>query len=115
MREAAGGSTCWVHHRPHRRCTAPVLQVYDLLNALEERLGATSSAVVLAAAKAFLTLSLPLPATHQQVKRGASSVPRLFEAPSRLLRCTPAGSCQDVMDLIHSPASSGMSAPFRRC
>lgn len=42
-------------------------QVYDLLNALEERLGAANSAVVLAATKAFLHLTLSLPATHQQV------------------------------------------------
>mmetsp|Transcript_32786 Transcript_32786/g.83214 ORF Transcript_32786/g.83214 Transcript_32786/m.83214 type:complete len:924 (-) Transcript_32786:319-3090(-) len=42
-------------------------EVYDLLNALEERLGAANSAVVLAATKAFLLLTLALPATHQQV------------------------------------------------
>jgi hypothetical protein len=42
-------------------------QVYDLLNALEDRLASSNSAVVLGAIKAFLFLTLPLTATHQQV------------------------------------------------
>jgi hypothetical protein len=42
-------------------------EVYDILNTLEERLGAANSAVGLATMKAFLHLTLQMPATHQQV------------------------------------------------
>ena len=42
-------------------------KVYDLLNALEDRLGHVNSAVVVAALKVFLHLTLDMPATHQQV------------------------------------------------
>jgi hypothetical protein len=42
-------------------------EVYDILNTLEERLGAANSAVVLATMKTFLHLTLQMPATHQQV------------------------------------------------
>lgn len=44
-------------------------EVYDLLNALEDRLGVANSGVALAATKAFLHLTLELPATHQQVSQ----------------------------------------------
>jgi hypothetical protein len=42
-------------------------EVYDLLNALEDRLGHVNSAVVMAALKVFLHLTLNMTATHQQV------------------------------------------------
>jgi hypothetical protein len=42
--------------------------VFDVLNAIEDRLNATNSAVVLAAIKAFLHLTLDMAATHQQVR-----------------------------------------------
>ncbi|KAF6256499.1 adaptin N terminal region-domain-containing protein [Scenedesmus sp. NREL 46B-D3] len=42
-------------------------EVYDLLNALEDRLGVNNSAVVLATIKVFLYLTLSMTATHQQV------------------------------------------------
>jgi hypothetical protein len=48
-------------------------EVYDLLNALEDRLGHVNSAVVLAATKVFLHLTLSMTATHQQVGEGVGS------------------------------------------
>lgn len=42
-------------------------EVYVMLNAMEDRLFAANSAVCLAAIKAFLHLTLQMPATHQQV------------------------------------------------
>jgi hypothetical protein len=44
------------------------LQVYDLLNALEDRLAVNSSAVVLGATKVFLFQTLNMTITHQQVR-----------------------------------------------
>lgn len=43
--------------------------MFDLLNALEDRLGATNSALVVAAIKVFLHMTLDMTATHQQVGR----------------------------------------------
>ena len=45
-------------------------EVYDLMNALEDRLGHVNSAVVMAALKVFLHLTLNMTATHQQVSGG---------------------------------------------
>jgi hypothetical protein len=45
-------------------------EVYDIMNALEDRMGSSNSAVVIAAVKVFLHLTLDLPATHQQVGIG---------------------------------------------
>lgn len=42
-------------------------EVYDILNALEDRMQHANSAVVLAAAKVFLHLTLSMPSTHQEV------------------------------------------------
>lgn len=42
--------------------------VYDILNVLDDRLSHSNSAVVMATVKAFLHLTLHLPATHQQVR-----------------------------------------------
>lgn len=42
-------------------------EVFDILNALEDRLGHVNSAVVVAAMKVFLMMTLDMPATHQQV------------------------------------------------
>ncbi len=42
-------------------------EVYDLMNALEDRLANPNSAVAMAAIKAFLHLTLDMVATHQQV------------------------------------------------
>ncbi|GBF87867.1 beta-adaptin A [Raphidocelis subcapitata] len=50
------------HYRP-----ASEAEVFDILNALEDRLGATNSAVVMAAVKLFLHATLDMAATHQQV------------------------------------------------
>lgn len=44
-------------------------EVYDIMNALEDRMGQVNSAVVMAAVKVFLHLTLAMPATHQQVRR----------------------------------------------
>ena len=42
-------------------------ETFDIMNALEDRLSHSNSAVVLATAKVFLHLTLPLPDVHQQV------------------------------------------------
>jgi hypothetical protein len=42
-------------------------EIYDMMNALEDRLTVTNSAVVLATTKAFLHFTLGMPAIHQQV------------------------------------------------
>ncbi|GLC44199.1 hypothetical protein PLESTB_000752500 [Pleodorina starrii] len=42
-------------------------EVYDMLNALEDRMGHVNSAVVMATIKVFLGLTLNMTATHQQV------------------------------------------------
>ncbi len=42
-------------------------EVFELLNALEDRLNHVNSAVVVAAIKVFLHLTLSMTATHQQV------------------------------------------------
>uniref|UniRef100_A0A7R9Z186 Beta-adaptin appendage C-terminal subdomain domain-containing protein n=1 Tax=Chlamydomonas euryale TaxID=1486919 RepID=A0A7R9Z186_9CHLO len=42
-------------------------EVFDFLNTLEDRMGASNSAVVVAAIKAFLHLTIDMTATHQQV------------------------------------------------
>jgi len=47
--------------------------VFDILNALEDRLGATNSALVVAAIKLFLHMTLDMAATHQQVGVVASA------------------------------------------
>ena len=47
-------------------------EVFDFLNALEDRMGVTNSAVVLATMKAFLHLTIRMTATHQQVSVGHS-------------------------------------------
>lgn len=50
------------HYKP-----ANEAEVFDILNALEDRLGSVNSAVVVAAMKVFLIMTLGMPATHQQV------------------------------------------------
>lgn len=50
------------HFRP-----ADEAEVYDIMNALDDRLNHSNSAVVLATIKVFLHLTMQLPATHQQV------------------------------------------------
>ena len=47
-------------------------EVYDIMNALDDRLSTPNSAVVLAAVKVFLNLTLAMPYDHQQV--GASAL-----------------------------------------
>ena len=42
-------------------------EVFDILNALEDRMQHANSAVVMAAAKIFLLLTLPMVSTHQEV------------------------------------------------
>ena len=44
-----------------------LLQVYNIMNVLEDRLASTNSAIVVAIIKVFLFLTLMMPATHQQV------------------------------------------------
>ena len=44
-------------------------EVYDIMNALDDRLGTPNSAVVLATVKVFLNLTLAMPYDHQQVSR----------------------------------------------
>lgn len=63
-------------------------QVYDILNALEDRLGATNSAVVVAAIKLFLHMTLDMAATHQQVRARRLWQPhgRLKPAAASLMR-----------------------------
>jgi hypothetical protein len=58
-------------------------EVYDIMNALEDRMGQVNSAVVMAAVKVFLHLTLAMPATHQQVGGGSCW-------PTGLLACWPA-------------------------
>jgi non-SMC mitotic condensation complex subunit 1 len=42
-------------------------EVYDIMNALDDRLSTPNSAVVLATVKVFLNLTLTMPYDHQQV------------------------------------------------
>jgi hypothetical protein len=42
-------------------------EVFDIMNALEDRMAQVNSALVMAAVKVFLHLTLAMPATHQQV------------------------------------------------
>lgn len=42
-------------------------EVYDIMNALDDRLSTPNSAVVLATVKVFLNLTLAMPYDHQQV------------------------------------------------
>ena len=42
-------------------------EIYDFMNALDDRLAHSNSAVVMATVKVFLHFTLSLPATHQQV------------------------------------------------
>ena len=44
-------------------------EVYDIMNALDDRLGTPNSAVVLATVKVFLNLTLAMPYDHQQARR----------------------------------------------
>ena len=41
-------------------------EVYDIMNALDDRLAHSNSAVVMATVKLFLHLTITMPATHQQ-------------------------------------------------
>ena len=43
------------------------LQVFGVMNILDDRLAHSNTAVVMAAIKLFLHLTLAMPATHQQV------------------------------------------------
>jgi hypothetical protein len=47
--------------------------VYDIMNALDDRLTTPNSAVVLAAVRVFLNMTLSMPYDHQQVLRLATS------------------------------------------
>jgi vesicle coat complex subunit len=46
-------------------------EVYDIMNALDDRLSTPNSAVVLATVKVFLNLTLAMPYDHQQVMSAA--------------------------------------------
>lgn len=48
-------------------------EVYDIMNLLDDRLTHSNSAVVMATIKLFLHLTLSMPATHQQARRGQSN------------------------------------------
>ena len=58
---------CMVLELASQYTPAGEAEVYDILNALEDRLAHANSAIVLAAAKVFLHLTLNMTATHQQV------------------------------------------------
>jgi hypothetical protein len=62
-------------------------KVYDILNALEDRLGATNSALVVAAIKVFLHMTLDMAATHQQVGGGLTRRPG-----AGYMRCRPSAA-----------------------
>ena len=47
-------------------------EVFDIMNALDDRLSHSNSAVVMATIKLFLHLTLPMPPTHQQARPLAS-------------------------------------------
>ena len=47
-------------------------EVYDIMNALDDRLSTPNSAVVLATVKVFLNLTLAMPYDHQQVTAAAT-------------------------------------------
>jgi hypothetical protein len=56
-------------------------EVYDIMNALDDRLSTPNSAVVLAAVKVFLNLTLAMPYDHQQVTAAAPGA-RLHDCPA---------------------------------
>lgn len=43
-------------------------EVFDIMNLLDDRLSHSNSAVVMAAVKLFLQITLSMPATHQQAR-----------------------------------------------
>lgn len=50
------------HYRPEGK-----EEVFNIMNALEDRMTSTNSALVLGVIKVFLFLTITMPATHQQV------------------------------------------------
>eukprot|EP00195_Chlamydomonas_chlamydogama_P008244 CAMPEP_0202904088 /NCGR_PEP_ID=MMETSP1392-20130828/27835_1 /ASSEMBLY_ACC=CAM_ASM_000868 /TAXON_ID=225041 /ORGANISM="Chlamydomonas chlamydogama, Strain SAG 11-48b" /LENGTH=846 /DNA_ID=CAMNT_0049591569 /DNA_START=246 /DNA_END=2786 /DNA_ORIENTATION=+ len=67
IKEFSDWSQCQVLEVVSHHVPANDSEVYEFLNALEDRMGHTNSAVVMATIKAFLHLTLSMPATHQQV------------------------------------------------
>lgn len=72
-------------------------EVYDILNALEDRMSHVNSAVVLAAMKVFLHMTLNMTATHQQVSgREHASLSKCqpsWDTPASVWPCIIAGLC----------------------
>lgn len=60
-------------------------EVFDIMNALDDRLSHSNSAVVMATIKLFLHLTLPMPPTHQQAR------PLPLAASCVSLLCLPCG------------------------
>lgn len=67
IKEFSDWSQCQVIELAAAYEPASEAEVYDMLNALEDRLTVPNSAVVLATTKAFLHFTLGMPAIHQQV------------------------------------------------
>ncbi len=79
-------------------------EVYDLLNALEDRMGHVNSAVVVATIRVFLHLTLSMTATHQQV--GARAKSRGVQNAIHAVAGVKAGRvcfilCPCTVDLVH--------------
>lgn len=52
-----------------RYTPADAEEVYDIMNALDDRLATPNSGVVLAAVRVFLHMTLAMPYDHQQVRQ----------------------------------------------
>lgn len=67
MQEFSEWAQCQVLEFVSHYTAADAAEVYDIMNALDDRLATPNSAVVLATVKVFLNLTILLPYDHQQV------------------------------------------------
>ncbi|GLI59252.1 hypothetical protein VaNZ11_001098 [Volvox africanus] len=67
IKEFSDWGQCQVLELVTHYTPAAEAEVYDMLNALEDRMGHVNSAVVMATIKVFLHLTINMTATHQQV------------------------------------------------
>lgn len=60
-------------------------EVYDIMNALDDRLATPNSAVVLATVRVFLNMTLSMPYDHQQALSSPLPSPTLRTRPSQAI------------------------------
>ena len=67
MQDFSEWGQCQVLDFVSRYRPADADEVYDIMNALDDRLATPNSAVVLATVRVFLNMTLSMPYDHQQV------------------------------------------------